>query len=152
FHLDDAVLSPQSPAHGPLKEPRPPLPAMRRHEDVRFIDDDVLHGRSPVLPAYFLVAELESLGMKNLRQNLQRFHQSRSRPIEELIAVHDKDAAVSDRLQLTPIVAGSKSRHFTTCAFDVETARQGDNDFGIFFTDLFPRHPGRMPPSLSEEV
>src|SRR2546428_894105 len=43
-------------------------------------------------PALSFMTKMEQFGMEHLRQNLQRFGQARSRTIEILVAVGDKDA------------------------------------------------------------
>src|SRR5262245_42951682 len=53
-------------------------------------------------PSFSFVAKTEQFGMEQLSQNLQRFDQARSRAIEILIAVGDKDAILFYRFQLPP--------------------------------------------------
>src|SRR5215813_14426367 len=73
-------------------------------------------------PAFSFVAKIEQFGVEQLSQNLQRFNQARSRTIEILIAVSDKDAILFYSVQPPPFGFGGQQIRLFHRARDVEAA------------------------------
>lgn len=65
--------------------------------------------------------------MQDFRQDFKRFRQPRAGPIEESVAVNQKDLSAADGAQAAPLRSGFKQRRILPGALDIEAA-QGEHD------------------------
>src|SRR6516162_6733857 len=100
-------------------------PLVDRKRWLRFVDSCLGWVTNP---AFSFITGREQFRMEDLGQDFQAFDDARSRTVEILIAVRDKDPLSLHCLQRTPAAAALKQWHLLQCSRHVEAARVHEDE------------------------
>src|SRR4051812_20547460 len=82
-------------------------------------------------PSLSAMAKGKDFWMQNLRHDFRRFDEPRSRAIEEMMTVDQKNASFPDRPQILPCRIFGKQVQVANSLGYLESAGNEKNDFGI---------------------